>query len=77
MNINKHDLKFLIYDPDSYMEKSGKMSTQLSPNLIYVASIAYLFHNVCLLIKNTYVNIYNIITSTKTSTIKNQTEEHV
>ena len=77
LNINRLDFKLLIYDAASYMKKAGTMLTPLFPNLIHVTCIAHLFHNVCLLIKNTYVNIDNLIASTKASTIKKEPEKHV
>ena len=77
LNINRLDFKLLISDAASYMKKAGTMLTSLFPNLIHVTCIVHLFHNVCLLIKNTYVNIDNFIASTKASTIKNRNRRNM
>ena len=74
MGILRHNFKLLISDAASYTQKAGIMLIHLLTNLIHITCIAHIFHNVCLLIKNSYPNVDKLIATTKTSTLKHKSQ---
>lgn len=75
--ISRENFILLVSDAARYMVLAGKNLKLLNPNLFHITCISHLMHNAAEIVRNTFQDVDQLISSIKAATVKNKSRKQL